>query len=197
MPLHKRQVSDNRHQFRGEKRGDRLAEWLNAGVGKDRQRIIGLIEDLQSITSYTLILHQAGKYLDDEKLEQLEERINKRLSFYKGGVPALSAVDETGRGIFRLWIQSTSKLRLDEWEALDLTTALSKQGLIDSVRICEQCEKWFFARFSHQHFCPGGKCRTKHYRSSESFKADRREYARENYRLKRDGKVRSWKLRER
>jgi hypothetical protein len=197
MALSKRHVSEKRHSFRGERKGKRLTDWLNAGTGKDRQRIIGIVEDLQSMTVWSQQLRaRHGHVPMDDVLEQLDRRINSRLAFYKGAIPQISAIDELGRGVFRLLVRGSSKIKIDEWDALELTTGLSKEGLIDNIRHCDGCGSWLFARFSHERFCTE-ECRLKHFRSSENFKEQRREYARKLYALKRDGKVRSWKLRER
>jgi hypothetical protein len=64
---------------------------------------------------------------------------------------------------------------------------LAKLHLLDRVIRC-QCSRWFFAKFAHQRFC-STRCRRKHHQSSEEFKAARREYMRQYYRLKTSGKV--------
>jgi hypothetical protein len=46
-------------------------------------------------------------------------------------------------------------------------------GLLNRVRICERCSRWFYAHYNHQRFC-GGKCRVKDYQTSEIFKKNRR-----------------------
>ena len=64
---------------------------------------------------------------------------------------------------------------------------LTKQKLLDRIRHCI-CGNWFFARFVHQQSC-SAKCRHKNYEQSEDFKAARRIYMRNYYRLKTSGKV--------
>jgi hypothetical protein len=64
---------------------------------------------------------------------------------------------------------------------------LLKQGLLDRIRCCV-CGRWFFARFAHQRSCSAA-CRHKVYEQSEEFKANRRIYMRNYYRLKTSGKV--------
>lgn len=57
---------------------------------------------------------------------------------------------------------------------------LGQQGVLDRVQQCLKCETWFFARFRHQRFC-SVKCQQSHYKSSEAWKAHRREWARVYY----------------
>ncbi len=60
---------------------------------------------------------------------------------------------------------------------------LIAQGAIMNVRRCQECTKWYFARFSHQEFC-SGSCRGKHFAKTEDFKQKRRDYMRRYYRRK-------------
>ena len=71
--------------------------------------------------------------------------------------------------------------------AIHNAIALAKIGLLGRVMSCG-CGRWFFAKFAHQRFC-SPRCRKKNHESSDEFKAARRAYMREYYRLKVSGKV--------
>jgi len=60
---------------------------------------------------------------------------------------------------------------------------LIAQGAILNVRRCQECTKWYFARFSHQEFC-SSSCRGKHFAKTEDFRQKRRDYMRDYYRRK-------------
>lgn len=71
-----------------------------------------------------------------------------------------------------------------EGEALLTALRISQKGVLDRVRKCPRCGKWFFARFRHQRFCHQ-ECQQKHYRDSEAWKEHRREWMRDYYRTNR------------
>jgi hypothetical protein len=66
-------------------------------------------------------------------------------------------------------------------------TALAETGRSYFVRQC-QCGRWFLARRADQKSCSPG-CRHRTYEQTVSFKAKRREYMRDYYKLKQSGKV--------
>lgn len=59
--------------------------------------------------------------------------------------------------------------------AIECIVSLSQRGLIDSVRKCEHCDKWLFAKFARQRFC-SNECREKNFRSSATGRERRRKY---------------------
>jgi hypothetical protein len=64
---------------------------------------------------------------------------------------------------------------------------LAERDLLGHLKECS-CGKWIWVRFSHQRFC-SSKCRERNFRSSEKWKEQRRQKAREYYRLHKSGKV--------
>ena len=75
----------------------------------------------------------------------------------------------------------------EENAVLDLIS-LVKIGALRGLRRCPRCNKWLFARFSHQKFC-SPRCRERHFQSSPDWKARRNERQREYYRLHRTTNV--------
>jgi hypothetical protein len=57
---------------------------------------------------------------------------------------------------------------------------IAQAGRIDSLKQCEHCRKWLFARFPHQRFC-SENCKEHFHRFNEADKKRRREWARKNY----------------
>lgn len=70
-----------------------------------------------------------------------------------------------------------------EGEALLTVLRISQKGVLNRVRKCPRCGRWFFARFRHQRFCQL-TCQQKHFRDSEAWKEHRREWMRDYYRKK-------------
>jgi hypothetical protein len=68
-----------------------------------------------------------------------------------------------------------------EGEALLTVVRISQMGVLDRVRKCPLCGKWFFARFRHHRFCQT-KCQQEHFRDSDAWKEHRRAWMRDYYR---------------
>jgi predicted nucleic acid-binding Zn ribbon protein len=60
---------------------------------------------------------------------------------------------------------------------------IASAGKISSLKQCASCRKWLFARFPHQRFC-SDNCKEAFHRSNEADKKRRRDWARENYRVR-------------
>jgi hypothetical protein len=62
---------------------------------------------------------------------------------------------------------------------------IADRGRISYLKQCAntKCRKWLVARFSHQRFC-GDSCKEEYHRSDLMDKRRRREWAKENYRLR-------------
>ena len=59
---------------------------------------------------------------------------------------------------------------------------IAASGRINSLKRCEQCKRWIFARFPHQRFC-GPKCKETFHRTDPLDRQRRREWAKENYKI--------------
>lgn len=96
---------------------------------------------------------------------------------YKEMAAVLSISDATGGGRRSLGEQLTV------WDI----TRLTESGQLERVRQC-RCERWYFAQRIDQKAC-SAVCRHKTYEQTDSFKAKRRTYMRDYYKLKQSGKV--------
>jgi hypothetical protein len=61
-------------------------------------------------------------------------------------------------------------------------------GSLGRVAQCSHCQTWYGRKFIHQNFC-SEKCRIADFRSTPEYREKRNQYARENYKLQRSGKV--------
>lgn len=100
------------------------------------------------------------------------------------GVPTEEAKKQSSAQYF---LQISWTLLGDQYEknhelflVLDIME-IAQAGRIDSLKQCENCRKWLFARFPHQRFC-SENCKEHFHRSNEADKKRRREWARQNYR---------------
>ena len=100
-------------------------------------------------------------------------RINAVLSRFKRCAQLAFQVDDR-------WMVTSSFTGGDVALAVHSMMELAEEGLLHRVRRCRACKRWFFARFRHQDFCSQA-CQQKHYRSSDEWKAHRREYMRKHY----------------
>jgi hypothetical protein len=57
---------------------------------------------------------------------------------------------------------------------------IASAGRISSLKQCENCRKWLYARFPHQRFCLGD-CKDRFHQTNEADKKRRREWAKKNY----------------
>lgn len=89
-----------------------------------------------------------------------------------------------------LWFPASKKydrgwaIEYDEMNAVFDMAQLAEEDLLSRIRTCDYCNRWLFARFLHQRFCSGGKCREKAFRSSPVEKEKRRKWARNYYWIK-------------
>ncbi len=69
-----------------------------------------------------------------------------------------------------------------EFARVQTLSKLATEGRLSSLKRCAQCNRWLYARFSHQRFCTDD-CKEMFHRSNPDDKKRRREWARENYRI--------------
>jgi hypothetical protein len=134
---------------------------------------------IEAAPSHDLINHRP------RKLSRLIKELNQRLEEYPG---TYLFYFKSGRE----WVFDddviSGKHFAGESIVIRCAIRLARAKLLNRVQEC-RCGMWFYAKFKHQHFC-SGRCRKKHYESSETFKSERRDYMRRYYRLKTSGKVR-------
>jgi hypothetical protein len=202
MPIGRRRRLEPSRHYAGQRAGHALVAWLNGRQSELswlnpqqwKQKVMEeLLEDATVVFGYLPKYPTHHEFYVATKTKkspkrfwECYERVNKTLlSFTQAPYIELHEFYE-GNPI--TWtVAEDSPLAL-LGRQIGWFIELIKQGAILKVRKCQQCTKWYFARFSHQEFC-NDSCRGKHHSGTEAFKERRRKYMREYYRLKNSGKV--------
>jgi hypothetical protein len=184
--------------YGAEREGQFVADILNKIQGTaDGEPVINLLANMQQLEDSAQLMRQKPKprpgrrrgYLARfvktySKVEPMVTLVNSSL----GGFPQRLQLTVTSAGRLDIdWMRGRSKAsRPDEtiWPMLQLV----RQGYLNRIRSCQECRKWFYARFGHQTFC-GTACQQKFYRSSPEWMAHRREWMRNYRQLTKSGKV--------
>ena len=189
--------------YSGEEECQLLVDWLN----QNGKTPAGL--RIQALLTFAHLLSQAGPdAMGDGETRDLKEAVSYLhrawVSIpYGPGVERAEALRRVAkrvevpkiRGRLSVKFQgagATRRLALVlasdtvEGEAVLTVLRLSQGRVVDRVKKCPCCGKWFFSRFLHQQFCEF-KCQQKSYRAGEEWKGRRREWARQNYALKKRG----------
>jgi len=198
--------SSRNREYYGQSEAKPLLDWLNStstvdptGVG--RARVRNLVEMIQRLYANTRSDDADGKHRRSPKVLETEiKRINALLIDYRFSY----ALDPSQSSSLAWTIRGSKDLKgiddrkeIDDEEELDpslpeilavfCVVALTKQGVLGSIRRCE-CGKYFFARLPAQRF-HDDNCRVVHWENSPERKLRRREKAREYYNLHKSGKV--------
>lgn len=162
------------HQFHGEFFGNALAKFLNHFKETDSQRrILSILDELRELTSVGVF----RRTLSDSKTRKRIDKLNERLSRYKASPVLLPS-----GGGFKEFPSSNSPQERAECLAVRSLIQLANLGKLDSIKLCEYKDhQWFFAKFAHQRFCPGGKCQIRWNAETPEAKAYRAKKAREYY----------------
>ncbi len=165
---------------------ENVLSWLN-GEQEEKpgrastQRILALLQKLKQISALSARQGRLRKW--SKEFTALNMEINEQIGKYPAS-PILM-FSPTGRITFGHDFLN----RKNELEAATAYSimSLAEWGTIDRLSQC-MCKRWFRKLRRNQKSCGPG-CRHKLYEQSEAFKARRREYMREYYRLKTSGKV--------
>jgi hypothetical protein len=169
---------------------EQVISWLNIGrktPAKNRiARIVQLLQQQRAIVSFHRVktgaerqrqLRLAFESGNALELDDLLARywVSPRVFFVPEGPRMLYATtDPSGK--------PRDKVERDEITAAMCVMHLAVRDELDRVRKCD-CRKFFLAGRLDQIYC-STNCRVRYYQSSEEFKAKRRTYLRELYRLK-------------
>jgi hypothetical protein len=202
MPRTIRHRLDKPRRYTGQRAGQALIAWLNSPHSEKswlyderwKHKILEeLLQDASEVFRYLLkyrthhefyVASKAGK--SAKRFREHYERLNKRLLSFTHA--PLIELNEFYEGNPITWNVAEDSPVAPLGSQIGWFIELIKQGVILKIRRCQQCGKWYFARFSHQEFC-NGLCRAKHHAGTEAFKERRRKYMRDYYRLKKSGKV--------
>ena len=179
--------------YHGEIEGGFLADWLNDNVGSgEYKRLTRLIENIKWMQRAVIstkgpswwspppdyILVSIGEWAKRKK------ELDKQFARYRAR-PMLIMNVEVAPGATPFKRKRKMGITRFQWslgnaphEAAALAALhLAEDNLLDRVRQCLRCSKWFYARVRHQRNC-STVCQQSYYRSAEEWKAHRREYMR-------------------
>jgi hypothetical protein len=198
MPVHASHVSDKR-QFAGEEDAAKLVKWLNAASGTpERERVVKIVETARRIAHLraqkpALVLAHESFFGEKTELNKAYNRYQRMLRRYRFFpliqpwspiAPHMWTAVEHGRDKLS---DDSPHLPYDDFDAVHDLARLADRGLFDKLLRCS-CERWLFARFSHQRFC-SARCREREFKASPEWRAHRRKKAREYYWLHRNQNV--------
>lgn len=173
--------------FRGESLGARAVDFLNADNDlRGKKRVLSVLADATEIVNNARRTDDGlFEIRNSDQFRSAVERFNKRIGSYK--IVCGFSFHSEGRWHFTELFRGSRHHSLGEFQAVHALVSLAKDGLLERVRQCAYCHAWFFALFSHQQCCGAPRdCRIKLHHSSEEYKRQKREYAREAYQRKKD-----------
>ena len=180
-------------RFQGAENAAFLLAALNGELGEQGglnvarlAEIIRLLRDVQDYIS----AHPKGIATNDPIFGQRMEAANEYLRKYRA-VPVLRSnfplVTRRIHGWSLTWdaAEKYSLLGPIGQPDLELTAVLHAVELargneLSSLRKCPNCQKWLFARFSHQRFC-SENCKNEFHHTDPEEKKRRSEWAKHNY----------------
>jgi hypothetical protein len=195
-----------RHVLRqslGAYEGSLLTEWLNQPRRTgDHRRIERLLVNLSVVFSLRLrgsptglgvMLEDFRDFLGLEKsqvktFDKCLKEVQTELEHYRMR-PILRDLDSAtepkmGGALNFDWDSGDSPAA----RAILLIMSLGNLGLVQRVRHCRNCKRWFYAKFSHNEFC-STKCQQAHYKSSPQWREQRKKYMRQYRKLTESGAV--------
>lgn len=190
----KRHGLDSQREFAGQKPGEALVKWLNDPPVAAQNFLEELLADAQAVfrclADYKN-LHELMVARKDGKLAagfwECHQRLNEELAKFTH-TPQIDLHEfYDGNRVSWTLVAEVSPIALLS-QQVKCVVQLIAQGAILNIRRCQECAKWYFARFSHQEFCTAS-CRGKHFGKTEDFKQKRRDYMRDYYRRKKLEKI--------
>jgi hypothetical protein len=179
-----------------------LIKFLNQACTKPGKRIAGILEQMLQIEEMTkpvegvVMPAMSLKKTDPAKFKLLCEidykvaLLQRELANFKF-VPRAEVAVGGGGGPsdWATWWKGSDYrkkgdpgLRMRPTEALETILRLTHIRCLSRLRRCAHCGKWLYAKFRHQTFC-SVVCQQKSYTQTEEWKAHRREYMKNYYRM--------------
>lgn len=179
-----------RRVYAGEARAQLLLEWLNTKTESALRpgahfKVEDLVKSILQLEQYAG--HKRGKQ-PTEELHRAQTKVNVILADYLFA----QTIDYATPGTLRWTLKSSHDLALNfvpgEAEAVACAVDLARQGVLGKVRKCD-CGKYFFARTREQRF-HATSCREAFWENSEERKRQKRDKAKDYYKIHKSGKVR-------
>lgn len=182
--------------------GDWLVAWLNASTGHlrerngDKGRIKILIERLRALSialrEYSATLSDFDRKSGRRKEEaaalltrqgnhwrQCEREVYACTKRYKMRPLFTASLEDAGE--IEAAFEPVAGGSMEEWQAIASLWELIRDGDLERVMTCAECQvRWVFRKKKDQRYC-SGKCRQSRYEGSPKRKTRRREYMRVYY----------------
>jgi hypothetical protein len=150
--------------------GEWVARWLNEPTTPERERIAILFRRIEIV-----LATPDTKAGSEEGFDEIRSA-NQTLGQYVRK-PEISI--KRGKTLYIGWAP-VGEMDLHEWMAAGCVIHLAEHDLLDRLRRCPWCSRWFYARVSHKTHCTPQHYQEQ-FRSKPEFKAHRKEYARNYY----------------
>jgi hypothetical protein len=196
-----------KREYAGEQEASPVVEWLNAAkiapeARRNYARVLNILQQLLRLDPIADAWRPAYRRPDlmdhDDKYTKLmaeaygiADRLNASLKHYRlapqieprlgeGGVYVRweSASGSRGFSVMVCDLQGSPPFPVSEPRVIQKLLELSRKSCLKRIRACRECDRWFYAKFSHALFC-SQQCQQKHFRTSETFKKHKREYMRD------------------
>jgi len=175
-------------------------EWLRRIGGSrkavDPRALLLLVKRFQTLENaiadqnIPLFWYEGRSLVDNPDLMRMYRAVNRALSRYTARPIILPTYMSDLKSDSRTWeldwarVGGSSQPFMEVALAMDVVT-IASMGRINSLKQCEKCRKWLFARFPHQRFC-SIECKDGFHASNEADKTRRREWARANYQSRKE-----------
>ena len=203
MPKPRSHGIETKHrEYSGEENCKGLLDWLNQSgnhVGQKRvcELLAAFVEHVSAVEMrWDPVEKRPIKLLTGNLYGRLDrlEKLCRRYTYYPLFIGLGS--NKMGARDVQWFPASKSKkyshgwaIEYDEMNAVLDLTRMAEVGMLRRLKRCDHCQRWIFARFAHQRFCSGGKCREKAFRSSPAEKEKRRRWARKYYWIQKHANV--------
>lgn len=165
-----------------------------SGTPAQRNRVLALLAKFKELAA----LNRDEKYADASVSEQLgyrilkpefatasstlEAEINKTLAKYPLRHVVCGPTSQASvLKIFPKVIKNSSNsLEMTESNAIGMIVDLANLGMLDLLKRCQECQRWFIASRKDRQFCTE-PCKRRYQQSSPEFKRQRNEKARSDY----------------
>jgi hypothetical protein len=168
--------------FWGEADASPLLDWLNRKNrphGEPVERIVLMHKELRNApVAFLRYMKRSGDVRDD-----IRKLVAKTVRSWRFAI--VPVVGNTLEGSWSADWRHSARVSPDHALAFVKALHLANQQLLDRVRRCRECGKWFFARMIHKESC-STRCQQAYIRSSEDFKQKRREDMRRLRRAKKE-----------
>jgi hypothetical protein len=176
-------------QVRGEALGKVLADFLNRhdqrtqrlrkrGVRIKNHRIVRFLEDLATLGQVPAMPRGPNR---QELAFKLQDKLNRQLRSYLQFQQI--RLDQDLRSFFVF--ETEGNAPFSEHMVVDAMGGLLREGLLQRMRRCLRCDRWYFAKKEDSKYCRG-RCQTM---TTEESREKKRAYMKGYYQLKNSGRV--------